>query len=243
MILDGITKVNAMPVNERPVLNLVSILSQSDSITALVWASAAGWIATLFLVIGQQMLTLSEAMAAWIEGIKEVLEPTIVLLLAWALGSVIADVGTATYLAKSLQAGLPRWSLPPIVSLLSHVISFASGSAFGTMGIVLPLVGPLADAIGRGEHDYLVHCVGAAIGGATFGNICSPISDTTILSVLASKCDMQAHIATITPYALLAAVSALIFGSVPVGAGIYGPLTGLILGTGAMASMVKFMGK
>ena len=111
------------------------------------------------------------------------------------------------------------------------------------MGIVLPLVGPLADAIGRGEHDYLVHCVGAAIGGATFGNICSPISDTTILSVLASKCDMQAHIATITPYALLAAVSALIFGSVPVGAGIYGPLTGLILGTGAMASMVKFMGK
>jgi len=59
------------------------------------------------------------------------------------------------------------------------------------MGIVLPLVGPLAHVLGQGDKDYLLHCVGSALGGATFGNVCSPISDTTILSVLATKCDMQ----------------------------------------------------
>jgi Na+/H+ antiporter NhaC len=129
------------------------------------------------------------------------------------------------------------------VALLSHLISYASGSSFGTMGIVFPLVGPLAHAIGNGDRAYLLHCIGAALGGATFGNVCSPISDTTILSVLATKCDLQAHVATITPYALLAAATALLIGEVPVGAGLYGPVAGLLLGTGAMTAFVRVFGK
>ena len=83
-------------------------------------------------------------MGAWTEGAKEVLEPTMVLVLAWALGAVIGDVGTAEFLAGALQTGLPAWALPALVSTLCYVISFASGSAIGTMGIVFPLVGPLA---------------------------------------------------------------------------------------------------
>lgn len=111
------------------------------------------------------------------------------------------------------------------------------------MGIVLPLVGPLALALGGGDRGYLLHCIGAALGGATFGNVCSPISDTTILSILATKCDMQAHVATITPYALLAAATALLVGEVPVGAGLYGPVAGLLLGTGAMTGFIRAFGK
>lgn len=70
-------------------------------------------------------------MAAWTEGTKEVLEPTFVLLLAWALGAVITDVGTAEFLASALQAGLPAWSLPALISLLCYAISFACGSSIG----------------------------------------------------------------------------------------------------------------
>jgi len=138
MLADGAAKVRSLPDASRPPLSLVSILSNSDSITALIWASAAGWLSALGLVLAQGALALDEAMAAWAEGLKEVLEPMLVLLLAWALGAVIADVGTATFLARSLREGLPRWSLPPIVALLSHAISFASGSSFGTMGEMQP---------------------------------------------------------------------------------------------------------
>jgi len=242
MLADGAAKVRSLPDASRPPLSLVSILSHSDSITALIWASAAGWLSALGLVLAQGALSLDEAMAAWAEGLKEVLEPMLVLLLAWALGAVIADVGTATFLARSLREGLPRWSLPPIVALLSHAISFASGSSFGTMGIVLPLVGPLAQTLGSGSREYLLHCIGSCLGGATFGNICSPISDTTILTVLATRCDLQAHVATITPYALLAATAALLFGSVPVELGLYGPLAALAVGIAAMGAAIAVFG-
>ena len=89
----------------------------------------------------------------------------------------------------------------------------------------------------------LADCVAAVLGGSTFGNICSPISDTTILTVLATKCGMQAHVATITPYALLAAALALALGHVPVALKLYGPLTGVALGTLAMAAVLMLFGR
>jgi len=194
------------------------------------------------LVLCQGVLTLPEAMEAWMEGMKDVLEPTFVLLLAWALGDVIAHVKAADFLARSLHAGLPRWSLPALCALLAHTISYACGSSFGTMGIILPLVGPLAHKLGGGDADYLLHCIGSVLGGSIFGNICSPIADTTILSTLATKCGMQEHVATITPYALLTATLALLLGSVPVGLGVYGPVTGMAVSIAALAAIIKFLG-
>jgi len=241
MLLDGAAKVAAAA--DGPPLTLLSALSAADSINALVWASAAGWLVTLALVLSQRLLTLSEAMEAWMEGMKDVLEPTFVLLLAWALGAVIEHVGTATFLAQSLHSGLPRWALPPLVSLLAHAISYACGSSFGTMGIILPLVGPLAHSLGGGETDYLLHCIASVLGGATFGNLCSPISDTTILTVLATRCDLQAHVNTITPYTSLIAALALALGNIPVALGLYGPLTALALGTLAIGGLLAVFGK
>jgi len=242
MLYDGAAKIGAMPLAERPALSLVNILSASDSVNALVWSSAAGWLTAMGLVISQRVLTLDEAVAAWVEGMKDVLEPMFVLLLAWALGDVIAHVKTADFLASALTEGLPAWSLPSLVSILAYTISYACGSSFGTMGIILPLVGPLAYKLGGGNADYLLHCIGSVLGGAIFGNVCSPISDTTILTVLATKCGMQAHVATITPYALLAAALALLLGDIPVGLRLYGPLTGVALSGAAMAIAVAVFG-
>ena len=112
----------------------------------------------------------------------------------------------------------------------------------GTMGIILPLVGPLATQLGGGDPKFLLHCVASVLGGATFGNLCSPISDTTILTVLATKCDLQAHITSITPYTLLVGALALGIGSIPVGIGLYGPMTALVLASAALIGILHVYG-
>jgi len=243
MLYDGTAKIRAMPLDSRPPLDIVSVLSASDSVNALVWSSAAGWIMSMALVIMQGVLTMPEAVEAWVEGMKDVLEPMFVLLLAWSLGDVIGHVKTADFLAKALHSGLPSWSFPALVAILAHVISYACGSSFGTMGIILPLVGPLAFKLGGGDPDFLLHCVGAVLGGSIFGNVCSPISDTTILTVLATKCGMQEHVATITPYALLTAALALVLGNIPVGLGLYGPLTATGISGAVLIAIIVMFGK
>uniref|UniRef100_A0A7S0Q8N7 Na+/H+ antiporter NhaC-like C-terminal domain-containing protein n=1 Tax=Coccolithus braarudii TaxID=221442 RepID=A0A7S0Q8N7_9EUKA len=242
MVLQGLAQISVLPAATRPAANVVNALRFADSVTALLWGSVGGWLAALALVLSQRLLSLGEAMEAWMEGMKDVLEPCFVLLLAWGLGSVIGLVKTADFLARVLYVGLPRWALPALVSLLAHAISYACGSSFGTMGIILPLVGPLAMKLGGGS-DYLLHCIGSVLGGAVFGNICSPISDTTILTVLATRCGLQEHVNTISPYAFLVSAIALILGSLPVGLGLYGPLMGLALGTAALVGIVMIMGK
>ena len=242
MLADGASKLRAK--DPAAALTLVAMLSESDSINGLIWASASGWLVTMFMVVGQRILDLHEAMDAWMIGMKDVLEPTFVLLLAWALGDVIAQCKTADFLAGILNEGLPRWALPALIAILSHVISYACGSSFGTMGIILPLVGPVAMKVGGSDDkDYLLHCVASVLGGSIFGNLCSPIADTSILTVLATGCDLQAHIATVTPYALLAAAVALFAGSIPVAAGLYGPLTALAVGTAVLGATVWLAGE
>ena len=226
MIVQGRCAINALPAATRPSLTLMNTLRFSDSITALVWGSVFGWLSSLGLVLSQRLVSLSEAMEAWTEGIKDVLEPTIVLLLAWGLGSVISDVGTAQFLARTLQVGLPAWCLPALISILGYAISFACGSSFGTMGILFPLVGPLALVIGKGSADYIFHCFGATLGGAIFGNVCSPLSDTSILTTLASRCSLTEHVRTTLPYAALAALVALA-ADIAVGAGVLGAVPAL----------------
>lgn len=234
MLVQGAAAVAALPAAIRPPLTLVTALRYADSVTALVWGSAAGWLASLGLCLGQRLLSVNEAMEAWVGGIKEVLEPTVVLLLAWALGSVIADVGTATFLATALQTGLPAWGLAALVSLLSYIISFACGSSFGTMGILFPLVGPLALAVGGGDFNFVHRCFGAVMGGSLLGNVCSPISDTTILASLATRTSVDAHVKTCAPYVGLAGFVALVFGDLAVGLGAYPPLAALGVCTGVL---------
>ena len=171
------------------------------------------------------------------------LEPTIVLVLAWALGAVIADVGTAEFLARALQAGLPAWALPALVSTLCYAISFASGSAIGTMGIVFPLVGPLAIRLGGGSLSFLHQCFASIMGGSLFGNICSPLSDTTILTVLATRCSLPLHISTLLPYTCLVGAVSLVFGDLAVGLGLYGPLAALGMCAAVLAAIKLAIGR
>ena len=144
MIFDGfqnLEKLNCENGNMDDISpTLFMALSHSNSVSSLIRSSALGCLVAFVLVLVQKILTLNECMSAWIQGINDVLEPTMVLLLAWALGSVMSDIHVAAYLSSVLQHDLPASLLPFLTALLCYIVSFATGSAFGTMAIMFPIV-------------------------------------------------------------------------------------------------------
>lgn len=167
----------------------------------------------------QKIFTLQEATETWISGIKDLSSTGVVLLLAWSISSVIKDLGTAKYVSLMLSDTLPAFILPSIIFLLGAAISFSTGTAYGTMGILMPLAIPLATSIDP-THAYVTMNIGAVLTGAIFGDHCSPISDTTILSSMGAGCNHLDHVKTQIPYALSVATITVIFGYLPVGLGL-----------------------
>ena len=142
-----------------------------------------------------------------------------------------------------MQAGLPAWSLPSLIAILCYAISFACGSSIGTMGIVFPLVGPLALTVGGGSAVYVKQCFGAIMGGSLFGNLCSPISDTTILTVLATKCNLATHVRTAAFYTAFIGAVSIIFGDLAVALGIYGAGVGVAVCAAAILAGQLLLGR
>ncbi len=140
-----------------------------------------------------------EGVALYLQGMGGMMQVVIVLVLAWTLSSLGHELGTAAYIAEQAQRGFPAWLLPLVVFLLSAVISFATGSSWGTFAIMLPLVIPTAFAIDAA----LLVSIGAVLSGGLFGDHCSPISETTILSATGASCRQYDHFKTQLPYALM----------------------------------------
>lgn len=173
-------------------------------------------------------VALSTQVQAMGRGLKEVSPAIGILLLAWVLGAMTSAVGTGAYLEAVVGETVNPGLLPAITFLLGAAIAFATGTSFGTMGILIPIILPLAAAVG--DVSLLIICSAAILDGAIFGDHCSPLSDTTILSSLASNCPLEEHVRTQLPYALLAMVVALCIGYLPAGMGWYGPLVAIPLG-------------
>jgi len=163
------------------------------------------------------------------DGLKEVRPAIEILLLAWVLGAMTSTVGTGAYLEALLGDTIHPGLLPAVTFLLAATIAFSTGTSFGTMGILIPIILPLAAGIG--DISLLIICSAAILDGAIFGDHCSPLSDTTILSSLASQCPLDEHVRTQIPYALLAMAVALCVGYLPAGMGWYGPWVAIPLGT------------
>jgi Na+/H+ antiporter NhaC len=184
---------------------------------------------------------------AFMQGMQKMFLPTLILVFAWMLNSVIKELGAAEYLVALLGDRLPAAWLPALVFLLASTISFSTGTSWGTMAIVMPLAIPLAVKVtafhaGMPESPILVATVGAVLAGAVFGDHCSPISDTTIVSAFSSGCDVMAHVRTQLPYALAAALVAAFLGYLPAG---YGISPWWLLGAGGLACwlLVRYRGK
>jgi len=218
MVLSGFQALNALPEDERPNPTFLNALSHSNSVNALIQASALGWMVAYAMLLAQEIVTVPEGMEAWVQGIQDILEPTVVLLLAWALGAVVTDVQAAPYLANTVGDSLPSEILPAISALLCYVVSFATGSGFGTMAIMFPIIAPLSWKLSGGDADNLTHCFGSIMACSIFGNIFGPIGDTTVLTSLSVGINpLTIHVKTIAPHTILVALGAIIIGHLAVG--------------------------
>ncbi len=167
---------------------------------------------------------------------------------AWMIGAVCEDLGTADYLVALLADALAPRLLPVLLFVVAALVAFSTGSSWSTMAILLPNAVPLASVLGAqtdlGGATMVVIAVGAVLDGAIFGDHCSPISDTTVLSSVASGCDHLDHVRTQAPYALCVAGVALLAGHLPIllGAG-WGPWTGLAIGLAGLFAVLAVLGR
>ncbi|NLL29805.1 MAG: Na+/H+ antiporter NhaC family protein, partial [Clostridiales bacterium] len=190
-----------------------------DASVALFQSALISSIVSIIMGVVKKIFTVSEAIDVWIDGMKPLLITGVILLLAWSLSSVIKDLGTAKYLVSLLSGSLPKFLLPSLIFILGSVISFATGTAYGTMGILMPLAIPLAYSM-KPDMAYVVVSTSAVLTGAIFGDHCSPISDTTILSSMGAGCNHIDHVNTQMWYSLFIAAITIIFGYIPAGFGL-----------------------
>ena len=195
-------------------------LSQSDASVALFQAALLASIVAIIMAVGEQILTIEDAISEWIGGMKTIVITGVILLLAWSLGGVIGEVGTADYLVGILSSTIPAWIVPSLIFILGALISFATGTAYGTMSILMPLAIPLAWAVSTGDMSFTIVCTSGVLTGAIFGDHCSPISDTTILSSMGTSCNHIDHVQTQIYYAIFVAIVAIVFGYIPAGFGV-----------------------
>ncbi len=199
---------------------LQQIISSSNSYYALVWGSFAASFVAVIQTVGLKILSLEKTLEAYVKGLRSMLFAVVILVLAWAISQITKEIHTADYIIDLLVGNVDIKLLATLVFLVCAVISFATGTSWGTMAIVMPIVVPLTWEMGVSAglpvlviNSYLISTIAAVLAGAVFGDHCSPIADTTILSSLASGCNHIAHVRTQLPYALLVGAVSVVFGS------------------------------
>jgi Na+/H+ antiporter NhaC len=203
-----------------PDLGLQNVVANGNSFSSLIWGSFAACVVAAVMTLSQRILNLEETMAAWVAGLKAMLFACIVLTLAWSIGAITVDF-----------------------------VSFATGTSWGTMAIMMPVVVPLAVALAAdaglaasAAHTILVGAVSGVLAGAVWGDHCSPISDTTILSSMATSSDHIDHVRTQIPYALAVGVVGMLVGDIPTAYGL-SPWISIVLGAGLLLGLLYAVGQ
>lgn len=223
-----------------------TVFSNADGARVMFQAAILGSALAFVLALtrrdtqGTRPISVSKAARAWAGGVTGFWRALIILVLAWAIKEACGAVGTSDYLIAALGDTLPPASLPVLVFLLAAAVAFSIGTSWTTMAILLPTTIPLAHTLGGLPIAILV--AAAVLDGAIFGDHCSPISDTTVLSSVASSCDHLDHVKTQFPYAIATMIVAALFGYV--GAALLWPAwVGLILGATAICGGLWLFGK
>ena len=229
---------------------LMEIIAASDSFQALLWASIIATIVAIAMTISQKILSLKTTIESLINGFKTMLTALIILVLAWSLALITKDLHTSEFIAYSLSyIQLSPFLLPTLTFIFSALIAFSTGSSWGTMAILYPMILPAGWLIST-EYglDYdasmtiFYQVVSSILAGAVFGDHCSPISDTTILSSLACSCNHIEHVRTQLPYALTVGTVSIAFGTIPAAFGVSSFIlfpVGIII----MYLVIKILGK
>jgi len=243
--------IDAQELNGYSFLRYVSaVVGASDSFSVLMWAAFGGSIVAIVMAIAQRILTLNESMNAWVSGVRSMVMAALILTMAWAISNICRDLQIADYVVSISKNFLsPHW-LPTISFLIAAFIAFSTGTSWGTMAILSPIVIPLAYQLPLADasispavaHEIFLSAIASILAGATFGDHCSPISDTTIMSSMASGADHIDHVRTQLPYALMAGGVSIFFGYIPVGFGLHDWIT-LTAGFIIIFLIIRFFGK
>ena len=211
--------------------DLGSIISSADSFRVLLWASLMGVLSAISISIIRKILKMREAINSMVQGMKSMMMAILILIMAWSLGVVLVELKTADYLVSLLSSNLDYHLFPAIVFIFSAAISFSTGTSWGTISIMYPLVIPITIGLLANSPDlkhFLVLTISSVLAGSVFGDHCSPISDTTIMSSMASSCDHIDHVKTQIPYSLTIAGVALFGGILPFSFGLPYAVTAVI---------------
>lgn len=188
---------------------LAATIGASDSYTALLWSSLSGLTVAVVLTVGQGLMSLSNTLETVFAGFKTMLSAIVILVLAWSLAAVTEQMHSADFLTGLITGNVPYWVVPAMTFILAALVAFSTGSSWGTMAILYPLMLPLSWTVCQAAGCDLAvsqatffHVVSAVLAGSVLGDHCSPISDTTILSSLATSVNHMAHVNTQLPYAL-----------------------------------------
>ncbi|PKR81175.1 sodium:proton antiporter [Brumimicrobium salinarum] len=224
------------------------VIGNADSYLALLWSSMSGLAVAIIMTISQRIMSLREAMDTVVVGINTMMPAVVILILAWSLAGVTESLGTAEYLKAFFGNDFSHvWVIPALTFVLSAFIAFSTGSSWSTMALMYPLVIPLSFAVAAGDPNFsemaiMYNTIASVLAGSVLGDHCSPISDTTILSSLATSCDHIEHVRTQMPYALTVGAVALLVGVIPAA---FGVPSLVVFGVGILLLylVVHFVGK
>ncbi|AST90213.1 sodium:proton exchanger [Sutcliffiella cohnii] len=208
----------------------------SDFRVALTTAYLFAAILLIIMMVYYKVKKFGEALEIYMSGMQRMMNVAITLVLAWALGTVIKNAGTANYIVEVMDGNVPAYLIPVILFIAGAAMSFATGSSWGTFAIMMPLAIPMAF-----HFDASIYiAIGAVLSGGLFGDHCSPISDTTILASTGAGCDHIDHVKTQLPYALLNGGAAMVAYLV---AGLTGNVMSLLLAIVLMVVTVVLLAR
>ena len=229
---------------------LSATIGAANSYTALLWSSLCSLLTAIIITLFRRKVKFGKIMEASVEGFKTMFNAVVILTMAWAIALVTKDMHTAEFVSQLLV----RWSLSPalvpvITFVLAALIGFSTGTSWGTMAILYPLILPsswlLCQEQGLTMDQTLpifYNVVASVLAGAVMGDHCSPISDTTIMSSLSSQCDHLQHVGTQMPYALTVGGVALLIGVLPTALGLPSWVA-FLAGILVLYLIVRFLGK
>jgi len=250
LALTGLSSESAQAALKNPDLSawkkMSEVISNADSYLSIMYGAFCAVITAAGLTLVSRTCKFREAMDAGLETMGRTFPAQVILILAWALSQVEQDLMLGQVVTAYLQgAGFPVTWLPTMIFAVSALISFATGTSWGTMGIVCPVaVGMAAGLAGDLPHadalNLFYASVGSVLAGAVFGDHCSPISDTTVLSSIGADCPHVEHVATQLPYALVSGVMAILAGTIL--CGVFGVAWYWSLGIGMVAQIAIVYG-
>ena len=188
-------------------VGFIEAFSNSDASEGLAMGSFFGLLCTIIIYLARKILTFEECMACVPEGFKAMVPAILILTFAWTLKAMTDSLGAAVYVADLMEscAGSLMNLLPAFIFLVGCFLSFATGTSWGTFGILIPIV---VSVFANSNHELMVISISACMAGAVCGDHCSPISDTTIMASAGAQCNHVNHVSTQLPYAAtVAAVS------------------------------------